>query len=128
MSKTALQTTLEERESYRVGEAVERIQLAGKEAATARWQLAHRVACHAAYLLKQEFSARRVVVFGSAVRPETFTPWSDVDLAVWGVPSARFYAAVAAVSETSAEIGVDVVDAEQCSANLKAAIEGGVDV
>ena len=123
MSKTALQTKPEERAGYRVSEAIERNRLAGQEAARERWQLARRVAGHAAQLLKQQFSARRVAVFGSAARLDTFTPWSDLDLAVWGIPPDRFYAAVAAVSETNSEIGVDVVDPEHCGASLRAAIE-----
>jgi predicted nucleotidyltransferase len=129
IAKTALQITPEERAGYRVGEAIERHRLAGQEAAQERWRLARHVAGDAALLLKQEFSARRVAVFGSAARPETFTPWSDLDLAVWGIPPARFYAAVAAVSETNSMIGVDVVDPEHCGARLRAAIEGScVDV
>ncbi len=123
MSKTALQTTPEEWAGYRVGEAIERNRLAGQVAARERWQLARRVAGHAAQLLTQEFSARRVAVFGSAAQPETFTPRSDLDLAVWGIPPDRFYAAVAAVSETNSTIGVDVVDPEHCGARLRATIE-----
>ena len=53
----------------------------------------------------------------------SFTRWSDVDIAVWGVPPERFYAAVAAVTGLHADIPVDLVDAEQCSEDLKEAIE-----
>lgn len=52
-----------------------------------------------------------------------FTRWSDVDLAAWGVAPERFYAAVAAVTSLRADIPVDLVDAEQCSEDLKLAIE-----
>jgi uncharacterized protein len=65
---------------------------------------------------------RRVVLFGSAVDHSSFTRWSDVDLAVWGVPPARFYEAVAAVTSIHVDIPVDLVDAEQCSADLQEVI------
>lgn len=82
-----------------------------------------RIARHASTMLKQQFATRRVVLFGSASRVDRFTPWSDIDLAVWGVPPERFYAAVAAVTRLGADIGVDVVDAERCGATMLAAIE-----
>ncbi|MFH0725844.1 MAG: nucleotidyltransferase domain-containing protein [Pseudomonadota bacterium] len=38
----------------------------------------------AAKILKQKFGARKVVVFGSLLKKDRFSPWSDIDLAVWG--------------------------------------------
>lgn len=95
---------------------------AGGEA-NVRWGEAQRIARQAAMVLKQQFAARRVVLFGSVARVDRFTPWSDIDLAVWGVPPERFYAAVAAVTRLGAEIGVDLVDSERCGATLHTAIE-----
>lgn len=46
------------------------------------WELSRR----AARLLRERHGAHRVVVFGSLVHENRFTPWSDVDLAVWGIP------------------------------------------
>lgn len=64
-----------------------------------------------------------VVVFGSLVRRDWFTPWSDIDLAVWGIPANQFYQAVAAVTGLSPDFEVDLVDAEDCSTSLRRTIE-----
>jgi hypothetical protein len=41
--------------------------------------------------------------------------WSDIDLAVWGIPAAAFYEAVAAVTGLDAEFCIDLLDPESCS-------------
>ncbi len=73
--------------------------------------------------LPEECGAVRVLLFGSAVWCASFTPWSDVDLAAWGIPPERFYAAVAAVTGLSADIKVDLVDPEDCRPALRAHID-----
>jgi predicted nucleotidyltransferase len=123
MPKTISQITPDERSTYHLRAMVEQRKAAAAGEASVRWGEAGRVARQAAMVLKQQFTARRVVLFGSVTRVERFTPWSDIDLAVWGVPPERFYAAVAAVTSLSAEIGVDLVDSERCGATLLAAIE-----
>lgn len=88
-----------------------------------------RVAREAAQVLKQDFGASKVAVFGSLTEPSRFNQWSDVDLAVWGVPDDRFYAAVAAVISLTSNFKVDLVDAEDCKEFLQKAIERqGVEV
>ena len=87
--------------------------------------LCERLARQAAKIFYEEFGAVRVLLFGSAVRHASFTPWSDVDLAAWGIPPERFYAAVAAVSGLSADIKVDLVDPEDCCPALWANIAHG---
>jgi predicted nucleotidyltransferase len=69
---------------------------------------ARAVAVKAAALLKNEFFAKRVVLFGSAARADTFDRTSDVDLAVWGVAPGRFFAAVARVNELSPKWKIDL--------------------
>jgi predicted nucleotidyltransferase len=64
-----------------------------------------------------------VVAFGSLVHREWFLPWSDVDLAAWGIESDVFFRAVAAVSGLSAEFRVDLVAPEDCQPALLRAIE-----
>ncbi|NJL44702.1 MAG: nucleotidyltransferase domain-containing protein, partial [Leptolyngbyaceae cyanobacterium SM2_3_12] len=49
-----------------------------------RHQLGLAVACQASKLLKQEFGATKVVLFGSMRTAEKVHSRSDVDLAVWG--------------------------------------------
>lgn len=89
---------------------------------SARWEHARLVVNQAATLLRTRFGARRVVAFGSVTRRDWFTPWSDVDLAVWGISPGQFFRAVAAVAELGASLGVHVVDAEDCDPHLRRAI------
>jgi len=123
MAKTALDITGDEWLAYDMGAAVRRRQASVDPQVQERWQQAQQLARDAAQRLHKDFGARRVVLFGSAVEQSLFTRWSDVDLAVWGVPPDQFYAAVAAVTSLRVEIPVDLVDAEQCSEDLKRAIE-----
>lgn len=86
----------------------------GQSLAPQRWESAWSRLPELKKLLQAEFGATRVVVLGSVATKETFTHWSDIDLAVWGVLPERFYAAVAAVNDQSPDIKVDLVDAERC--------------
>jgi predicted nucleotidyltransferase len=89
------------------------------------WELARR----AAALLRDQYTASRVVVFGSLVRPGCFTPWSDVDVAAWGLSPEHTFRAMGAVMDLGNDIQVNLVDVETCSAALRAAIEReGVDL
>ena len=82
-----------------------------------------RLARKAAALLHNEFEAKKVVLFGSLASHSGFTLWSDIDLAVFGVPADRFYAAVAAITGISAEFKVDLVDGDACKASQSEAID-----
>lgn len=98
-------------------------------ALTRRYQRAWKLAKRAASLLKERFGAKRVVVFGSLSERSRFTSWSDVDLAVWGIPDERFYAAVGAVTALAADLQVDLVDADDCRDSLREVIESeGIEV
>lgn len=89
------------------------------------WKLARR----AASLLKERFGAKKVVVFGSLTDRSRFKRSSDIDLAVWGIPDERFYAAVGAVTGLSAYFKVDVVDAADCPERIRKSIESeGIEV
>jgi predicted nucleotidyltransferase len=123
MAKTALEIIGDQALAYHMSAAVRRRQASRDRQVRGRWHRAQQLAREAAQRLREKFGARRVVLFGSAAERSLFTPWSDVDLAVWGVAPERFYAAVAAVTGLSTDIRVDLVDAEQCSADLKRAIE-----
>jgi len=72
---------------------------------------------------EKNFGAKKVVVFGSLINRSWFTRWSDVDLAVWGVPNDRFYAAVGAVTGLTTDFKVDLVDAGACRESLRKSIE-----
>lgn len=92
-------------------------------ALTKRYQEAWELAKKAAILLKKSFGAKKVVVFGSLAKRSWFTRWSDVDLAAWGVPNDKFYAAVGAVTGLTTDFKVDLVDAGVCGDPLRKAIE-----
>ncbi len=83
------------------------------------WQLAHQ----ATDLLKQQFQVERVVVFGSLLYPERFTPWSDVDLAAWGLTSKNWLKAIMEVHHLSDKIELNLVDVGCCRPELLASIE-----
>ncbi len=123
MAQTALDLTGDEWRAYQTGAALQQRQIATEHQTQQRWEQAQRLAREAAQRLREEFGARRVILFGSAAQRSSFTPWSDVDLAAWGVTPERFYAAVAAVTSLSTEIAVDLVDPDQCPAALQTVIE-----
>jgi predicted nucleotidyltransferase len=82
-----------------------------------------RTARQLSALLKEQFKAQKVALFGSLIHAQRFTATSDIDLAVWGLPPEHFYAAVAAVTGFSAEFQVDLVEVESCSPTLRQVIE-----
>ncbi|HBG02463.1 MAG TPA: nucleotidyltransferase domain-containing protein [Firmicutes bacterium] len=88
-----------------------------------RYEKAWNIAKEAAKILKQDFGASKVAVFGSLTDLSAFTLWSDVDLAVWGVPESRFYAAVGAVTGLPSDFQIDVIDATDCRERLTKSIE-----
>ena len=129
MGKTALDLTPEERRTYHPAEAIERHKQENQSLAAARREMAWKVARQAAEILKNEFHASRVVVFGSLADEEWFTPWSDIDLAAWGIAPSNYFSAVAAVTGISTEINVDLIDPEDCSPSLLKAIKNvGIDL
>ena len=117
MVKTALELTREEWQAYRPGAQM------GQGQVWERWERAWRVARAAAEALRQQFGATRVVAFGSLARRDGFTPWSDVDLAAWGIPPGAFYRAVAVVTGISPEFKLDLVALEDCPSHLRHVIE-----
>lgn len=83
------------------------------------WRVAHR----AAKLLKEEFNAARVVVFGSLIHGDCFTHRSDVDLAAWGIAPQDTLRAIGTVMDLDDEIEVNLVDVNTCRPSLLAVIE-----
>ena len=83
--------------------------------------LPRNIAKRIALELKEHFGAHRVVLFGSAARGNIHAK-SDIDIAVWGIPTKDFYRAVAFATGYSNEWKVDMVDAEDCRETLKQSI------
>jgi len=123
MGKTALELSPEERRSFRPAKAIRLRNMDRRGVMAARRDKAWRAARQAADLLKNEFSASRVVVFGSLAHEDWFTPWSDLDMAAWGITPSQFYQAVAALINIAPGIDIDLVDLESCSTSLQETIE-----
>lgn len=123
MAKTALDLTPQELQAYNPNIERERARRQSEQELRERQQRAWEVAREAARVLRDQFGAHRVVVFGSLAHESWFTRWSDVDLAAWGVPADQFYEAVAVVTGLSSVFKVDLVDPESCRPSLRQAIE-----
>lgn len=118
MAKTVVQLTPEELKQYdptrHLHEGLD----------VERWERAQDRLPKLAALLREQFGAECVKVFGSLVDKNRYTRWSDIDLAVWGIAPEQYYQAVGAVNDLSADIEVDLVDLRSCgSATLEQIIE-----
>ncbi len=123
MAKTALELTPQEWQAYRPDQMSRRLSGPADPGMRLRRQRAWRVARQAAKVLREQFGAQRVVIFGSLAQRGWFTQWSDIDLAAWGVPDERFYLAVATITALSPAFKVDLIDPETCRPRLRQAIE-----
>ena len=72
------------------------------------WHTAHRIAT----MLYDDFGATKVAVFGSLAEQESFSKWSDIDIAVWGIPNNKYFRASSIASDISGLFKVDLVDFE----------------
>jgi uncharacterized protein len=84
------------------------------------------IAKTAAQILKTEFSASRVVIFGSLLSQQ-FHETSDLDLAVWGLPERLYFKAVARLLSLS-DFEVDLVEVQYASPEILAAIAQGTEL
>lgn len=101
------------------------MQRRGKQAKVAQAQRrdeAWRVARRAATLLKDQFGATEVLLFGSLAHEHWFSPGSDIDLAAWGLASDDYFRAVAHLQDISPAFKIDLIDMARCPARLHAAI------
>ena len=94
-----------------------------------RRQRAWGLARQAARLLEEHFNAKRVVLFGSLAHGDRFNPWSDVDIAAWGLRPEDTWRALGAVMDLDPDIEVNLVDIACCRPALRAVIEReGIDL
>lgn len=91
----------------------------------ARYQRGRKVAKTAARLLKDTWSANKVVLFGSMLTPEKVHSRSDIDLAVWGLPATDYLQALAAVLDIDPDFSIDLIEVEHASSHLFTAIQAG---
>ena len=104
------------RQTMRLREAEAQRQLQG------RLNEAWRVAKQASELLKTDFQAAKVIVFGSLVHRDWFSNTSDIDLAVEGVSTWDYLAAVAQLQDLSA-FKVDLIRLETCPSEFRSFIK-----
>lgn len=123
MSMTALDLPPEALKKYRPMEAIRVRKIKTKAERSRRRRLALLVARKAAKFLRNEFGAREVILFGSLARRTEFTLFSDIDLAVRGIPCERFFEAVGEVIALSADFNIDLVELETCPPALLRIIE-----
>ncbi|NKB72762.1 MAG: nucleotidyltransferase domain-containing protein [Candidatus Latescibacteria bacterium] len=98
-------------------------------ASAARRKRGWALAKEAARLVKEEFGASRVLVFGSLVHQASFNRWSDVDIAAWGLRPEDTFRAMGAVQALAQDIELNLVDVQTGRAELVISIEAeGVEV
>lgn len=83
-----------------------------------RWVQAWELIPKLAKLLREEYGADKVQVFGSAIKLEYFSMTSDIDLAVWGMPANQYFLAATAADEFDEAFRVDVVEIKFCGPSL----------
>ena len=83
------------------------------------WDTAHRIAS----MLYKDFDATQVAVFGSLAEPEAFSKWSDIDIAVWGIPNDKYFRASSIAADISGLFKVDLVDFESCKGLFRERIQ-----
>jgi len=123
MALTALDLSPEELKKYHPREAVRRRRAKTRTEVTKRRRRACAVALKAAKLLKTQFGATEVILFGSLARRGSFTLYSDIDLAERGIPSEYYLSAMEAVLYLDAEFKIDLVEIETCSPAMRENIE-----
>ena len=85
------------------------------------------IAEQSADILKKNFGVTRVVLFGSLLNPETMSPHSDIDLAVWGLPETSLFRAGAMI-ERGHQFTIDLVKAEKAKPHILKAIQQGIEL
>ncbi len=76
-----------------------------------------------AAMLKSRFGVRRVILFGSLARKLSFTPGSDVDIAVEGLDTKKYWQAWKLAEEMIGDRPVDFVEIETAKESLKQAVQ-----
>lgn len=117
MSKTALELTRQEWKQYRPA----RHQPQGwpPDMRERAWAQARQ----AARILREQFGATRVVVFGSLAHNLWYSERSDIDIAAWGIAPKDFFQAVAQVNPVGVSFEINLVDPANTRPPILSAIE-----
>jgi uncharacterized protein len=115
MAKTALHLTKEEMAVYRA--CARQRETQAQQNLQLRAQHAQQIAQKAADILKEEYGAKKVFLFGSLAQ-DRFHQRSDIDLAVEGIPSKQFWPAWNALDALGSEFEINLVAMETASPQL----------
>lgn len=117
MGRTVRELSEEEKrqyiESLRKREEQEKILL--KE----RYKKALQLAKEVSKILYEKYRAEKVYLVGSLKDEELFTKWSDIDLAVSGIPPHLYFKAIAEILYLSKEFKIDIIDLDNCEERIK---------
>ncbi len=87
------------------------------------WQVARQ----AAKILKSEWNASKVVLFGSMLETRKIHAHSDIDLAVWNLPEDDYDLTFANLLDINPEFLIDLVEIQHAKPGIMNAIEAGVE-
>ncbi len=83
----------------------------------------------AAQVLKTRFGVKRVILLGSMVRPDRFTPQSDVVVVIEGLRADAYGEAWRVVEEIVQDRPVDLIDLDGASESMRRSVERyGIDL
>lgn len=88
-----------------------------------RYNLAWKQVRHIAQILKKNYGATRVLVFGSLTDKNKFSKNSDIDLAVKGIEDRVFYKVYSEITRKYTDFDIDLVDIKDCRKSLLKKIE-----
>ncbi len=117
MPKTALELTRQEWKQYHP--ARRKPQGWPPDVRERAWEQARQ----AAHILREQFGATRVVVFGSLAHNLWYSEHSDIDIAAWGIAAKDFFQAVAQVNPVGAGFEINLVDPAIARPHIFGAIE-----
>ncbi len=78
------------------------------------WYIARKISA----MLKEKYSAKKVVVFGS-LATKSFNNYSDIDIGVLGIGPGNFYKAIVEARALSYEFDIDILDIKDCNNSFK---------
>ena len=96
-----------------------------------RAEQAMDIAHQAAALLRKHYPVTRIRIFGSVLKPHRFYEWSDIDLAVEGLPPKDYLRAWALLNgaELKSEFEIDLVVQNECLPYIWEVVEQeGIDI
>jgi len=94
-----------------------------KKDESAKYEQAWEKAKSAAKILKENYGAKRVFIYGSLLKKDIFGKSSDIDLAVEGISEVYFYKAVGEITEYIDSFNIDIVDYGNCKTYLSDTIK-----